>query len=435
MRLRVKIILPVLFIVLSIPAAAEVELHGKADTVFATGFWDTSDILAAHVKFKPRLEFFHGNFAAVASVNAGYSALDPKKIDFKLGELYAEYGWDMFDFRIGRQIIAWGKADGIQITDIICPKDYTEFIGSDYKDSRVPATGIQLRHFGSFYTIEGNWIPVYMPSIPEFNEKNPMNAVIFPSEFENSGMTVKADYTINKKSPSHSIKDGEWGLRASFFFPVMDFSFSAFRGWDHDANFEMSGDLTPWALPKPNPTHAALTLTPSYNRIWMAGFDMAIPIDMFIIRAEAAWLGKREFSKKLVVDMAGKMTIPLGKHHQLKALAGLECNPGSGWQINLQYMEDVVFENVDTLARHQRLPLATLFVSKTMLRDTLKLSGSFVLGCDAWDSATSVDLGYDITDGFCLTLGGSVYCQGKDEGIFGKMQELSNIRLKAEFSF
>ncbi len=425
-------------------SALDLEFHGKGDVDFASAFWNTSDILLAKAQFSPKIELFHDDFYALVSLKSSYNALNPRNFDLALGEIYAEYAWDFFDFRIGRQIISWGKADGLAITDILCSKDYTAFLDSDYKNTRIPLTGIQLRFFDSFYTIEGIWVPLHTGYFPKYDTTNPMNSIIFPNEVEMKGFKFATEYQIKEDKHKHRIQDGEWALRASFFFPAIDFSLSAFRGWDHEAKFETFGKLTPWNIVSikpfalnPLPKKAMITITPSHNRIWMAGFDMAIPIDMFILKAEAAWIGKREFiNKDAKVNMLkGEFSMPLTKHHQLKALLALEINPGAGWMINMQYMEDVVFENTDKLERNQRLPMITGFVSKTLLREKMKLSAGIVIGCDAWDTASSIGISYKVIDNLKLSLDGSLYCKGKKEGIFGKMNKLSNIKAGLEFSF
>ncbi len=439
-KVRRSVLVLLLFVLLLAPVSAvDFEFHGSGNVDFGFGVWNRTDILLAKAKFQPKLEFFHDDFHALVSVKAGYNALNPTNFDFVLGEIYAEYAWDFFDFRIGRQLISWGKADGLAITDVLCGKDYSEFIGTKYKGSRIPANAIQLRFFGSFYTVEGIWVPVYFPSLPKKDETNPMNYLLFPAEkeIEKLGVSLPIEYTINENKMKHRIQDGEWALRASFFFPEIDFSFSAFRGWDHDANFEVSGTITPWNPPtfSPAPTKASVDMTPSHNRIWMAGFDMAIPVSILVIKAEAAWLGFREFSHESFDGTTGKFAYSLEQHHQLKAMLGLEINPGSGWMINMQYMEDVVFENTDTLARSQRLPLITAFVSKTLLHDNMKIFAGILIGCDAWDTASSLGISYKVMDSLKLSLNGTVYCKGIKEGTFGKLSELSNIKAAMEFTF
>ena len=43
--------------------------------------------------------------------------------EFNIKEAYIDFGNDWASLRTGRQIIIWGKADGVQIVDIICPQD------------------------------------------------------------------------------------------------------------------------------------------------------------------------------------------------------------------------------------------------------------------------------------------------------------------------
>ncbi len=423
-----------LFVLFLAPLSAlDVEFHGEGKTDFGFAFWNRSDILLAKAEFTPKLELFADGFHAFVSLNTAYDVLKPAEFDFSLGEVYAEYGWDFFDFRVGRQLISWGKADGVEITDVICPRDYTKF-GADYTESKLPATAIQLRQFGEFFTIEEIWIPVYSPLELKLDKTNPIQSVIFPSEIEikKLGIKLPTKYNIKEKSVPHGIEDGEWAVRASFYFPAIDFSVSAFRGWDHQANFETKVSVD--SLMKP--TEVQMDLTPSYNRIWMVGFDMAVPIDMVIIKAETAWLGEREFQNQLTGSVP-PLSIPLSKHHQLKALLALEVNPGAGWMINLQYMEDVVFEDTDKLERSQRQPFASFFLSKTLLRETLKLSAGVALSCDQWDTASNLGLSYKVTDDLELSLNGTVYARGKskDKGPFAKMEKLSNIKLGAKFSF
>jgi len=48
-----------------------------------------------------------------------------------LCKAYFNYSTRFSDFHIGRQIIGWGKADDVQITDIISPLDLSEGISPD----------------------------------------------------------------------------------------------------------------------------------------------------------------------------------------------------------------------------------------------------------------------------------------------------------------
>jgi hypothetical protein len=55
-----------------------------------------------------------------------------------LRELYFDTRIGDTDFRIGKQQVVWGTADGIKLLDIINPTDYREFAQNTMEDSRIP---------------------------------------------------------------------------------------------------------------------------------------------------------------------------------------------------------------------------------------------------------------------------------------------------------
>ncbi len=397
-------------------AETELELHGHADTTFAAGFMDTSEMLGAKVSFHPEVEFFAGNLYCTASMNASWDALVPSRFNFSLGEVYAEYAGNGFDFRLGRQIVSWGRADGVQITDIICPRDFTELAGVEYKDSRVPVTGLKLRQYGNIYSLEALWIPVYTPSLLPVDDSSPLKEVFFPPQ--------AVPLFVEDAAVPAGIEDGELAFRGSLFLSALDLSVSVFRGWNHVPVF----DKTLSAGPPPS-----LSLKPVFHRIWMTGLDAAIPVDAFVFRLEAAWTGEQPFMSK-EAPAPGTTVSPVLKD-QVKALAGADWNPGAGWMLTVQYMEDVVLEHSEKLLRPRRLPLGTFSVSKTLLRETLELSGAVVLGFDALDTYSSFKARYALVDDFHLTLGLALYQPGREDGTFGSMEELSHLWLRGRFSF
>ena len=66
----------------------------------------------------------------------GYLSLDVKNDRLNLGieseitlrEAYVDLYFNRADFRIGKQQVVWGKADGLFINDIVCPLDMRMFL-------------------------------------------------------------------------------------------------------------------------------------------------------------------------------------------------------------------------------------------------------------------------------------------------------------------
>lgn len=55
-----------------------------------------------------------------------------------LKELYIDTSYKDWYFRIGKQQVVWGTADGIKLLDIINPTDWREFNQNTFEDSRIP---------------------------------------------------------------------------------------------------------------------------------------------------------------------------------------------------------------------------------------------------------------------------------------------------------
>ena len=394
-----------LLIAVSLPAETELEFGGFADSCYGSAIRGDRDMTAAKTRLRPELEVFAGDLYFNATLDAVYDCIVPGKTDVSLKEAYAEYVQDRFDFRLGRQIISWGRADGIQITDIVSPKDNTELIGQEYEDTRLPVDALKLRYFDVNYTLEGIWTPVASFSTYPIDEDNPLYSVYYG----------ETSFSFKDDNRPSGWEEGEWGLRASFFLPALDFSLSFFSGWENDPRYSSAvegGDAV---------------LTKNYDRIIMAGADLAVPLEAWVIRTEAAWIGGRHFS-------CSSGNEP--EKHQIRALAGADWNPGAGWMITAQYIEDLLLAYEDRIDREERTPSATLSVSRDLFRETLELSADVMTNINDLDSALMLKGRYDLTDDFEISLGTDLYIPGPDEnGTFGLLEELSSLWVRGRFTF
>lgn len=407
MRSVIAVILLSLLSLSPLAAETELEFGGFTDTSYGAALKGDRDMVAAKTRLRPEMEVYAGDFYCNATLDIIYDSVNPGKSGLSLKEAYAEYVRDRFDFRLGRQIVSWGRADGVQITDIVSPKDNTELVGQEYEDTRLPVDALKLRVFDMSYTFEGIWIPVACFSEYPEDEDNPLYSIYFPGE------TVS--YSIRGGDRPLGILDGELGVRASFFLPALDVSLSLFSGWDNDPGYARSAE------------GEDITLTRKYERILMAGIDMAVPVEALVFRAEAAWTEGRRFAER---------SANTTEKQQVQALAGVDWNPGANWMITAQYIEDFVLDYEDEISRREREPAATLSLSKALFRETLELACDGMLNLNEMDSALFLKGHYDLSDDFRVSLGTDLYLPGADgDGDFGLMEDLSSLWVRGRFSF
>ena len=81
-----------------------------------------------------------------------------------LREAYLDYSTDLVDLRVGKQIIIYGKADGLVITDIVSPKDLTSFPIPDFRELRLGVVAASANACIGPAVVELIYVPVFGPS-------------------------------------------------------------------------------------------------------------------------------------------------------------------------------------------------------------------------------------------------------------------------------
>ena len=387
-----------------------------------------------------------GSSYAVVSAAAEYNYRNPARTGFRLNEAYYRYSGDIWDVSAGRQIIAWGQADGFRLTDVLSARDSSEFTAFSSDDARLASDSIRLRFFHDIFTFEAVAVPFFTPNkLPHFGfEDGAKDAPYYidtPDTFDTPFGSVPVKYTKTESAKPRMFTDTEAAARFSFFLPGIDFSVSGFYGWDKTPRYVKSGYAKLNAMHLPE--KAFLTLNQEYYRIGMAGIDAAIPAGDVTIRLETAWVGGRYFEPKNQNPIPGvpsTSSIPLTfnpslQKHQLLALAGIDWIKNS-WTLSTQYFEDLILDHKDDIERPMHKGFVSLNISKTFLRDTLKLSASGAVDVNYGSTSSTYSAAYALTDNIQFSLGGDVYTKGYDgKGDFAALHKISAVWLKGTFTW
>ena len=402
-----------------------------------------------------------GSSYAVMSAAAEYNYRNPARTGFRLNEAYYRYSGEIWDISVGRQVIAWGQADGFKLTDVLSARDSSEFIAFSGDDARLPSDSIRLRFFHDLFTFEAIAVPFFTPNkLPRFSfedgAKNDLYYIDTPDAYKMPFGSVPIRYTKTQSAKPKMFTDTEAAARFSFFLPGIDFSVSGFYGWDKNPEFVKQGEWKGKLLNPSQPFHpqlnkfipakekAEIMLDARYNRIWMTGVDAAIPAGDVTVRLETALVGDRKFEPKQENMIKGitftenAMNVqfnPAIKKHQLLMLAGIDWIKSS-WTLSAQYFEDLILNHKDDIERPMHKGFVSLNVSKTFLRDTLKLSASGVIDINYGSTSSTYSVSYALTDNINFALGGDVYTKGYDgKGDFAALHKISAIWVKGTFTW
>lgn len=314
------------------------------------------------------------------------AALDLKEawIDFALGAL---------DVRLGKQLIAWGLADGTNPTDNVDARHIGTRLVSTLDEQKMGSLAANLVYNlpGNLGTIQGLFVPVSvpndMPSIAQTIPAGPMTIVI------------KED-----SAPDSALANVEGGLRSLFYAGNLSFSASWLSYLDRYPDFSL--------IAGPGPL---ITLTPFHSRVNQFGLDAAWLSGGWDLRAEGALA--------LTADTAG--TDPGIKNSSISAVVqGSRSFLDGMLTASLAWAPRYVFDHVaptaggtDTvsmLAQYNGQAYAfeqagSVRVAGKLLGETLQPEAMFLAELAARDWLATLSVTYNLADGVNLKGGAAFY--------------------------
>ena len=384
-------------------------VNGFADTYHAMRSQSPNDWMSSRSRVRTEVNVDKGNANLFVSLNAVQNSIMDNKTGFFLREAFFRYSIDQWELKAGRQIVTWGVADGIRITDLVSPMDYTEFLAQDYDDIRIPENGFRLKYIQSRFNIEGVFIPVADFFQLPVDEENPWSVL----------SSITMPFTLNMdNTPEKKLSNSEFGARLSVFLSGVDFSVSALHTWNKMPVINKSLSVS----------MDSIYLNAHYGRMDMLGCDLSVPIKKFVFRAEAA----------IYLDELQELDMPVPKNTTLaknsyNGLIGIDWYPGNDWTLMMQYLHKYITGYEDRIAARQNTGLATLNISKKLLQTTLTLTSFTYYDVVNNSFFNRSSAGYALTDQISLTLGYD-WIHG-DKGMFTMYRNNSEYWVKAKFSF
>lgn len=325
--------------------------------------------------------------------------------DASLIEGYATWSADRWDWRIGKQIVAWGRADGINPTDVVTPRDITVQLPFD-ADQR---TGV--------WGAVGSYALSSEASL----------SVLWKADFEPTVIPVPFGQrsTYRFRQPEQPLP--QWGLRLNRAGGDMDWSISLFRGHS----------LLPHAG-RHQPVSGS-TLNLSYPVITMLGGDLATNFGPFGTRFEAAYTVPDDAPASNEPGLRRNLYVVAGIDHTIfpRLNINLQAFVRHAWglpgQLDPQYQLAQGFNAGTFMQQRPWVHGLTLRVSNAWLQDTLE--AEIFIQRFLRDGGTYVQpmVTYAFTDALRGTVGGQYYA-GSDAQL-GPLRDNRGVFAEVRYSF
>ncbi|MCX7727541.1 MAG: hypothetical protein N2053_11920 [Chitinispirillaceae bacterium] len=325
----------------------------------------------------------------------------------------------IFDIRIGRQIVSWGKADGINPTDNINPIDQLE-LTPDYDEMKKGNELVRVKTTLNPFSLELIWIPFFKA------DSLPLDTSLLPTGINFS----LPDYP--QKSPEKS----GYALRLELSLPAFDGSISYFNGYEPQAGFNFKIDSS------------GLSLIPKAYRVHVPGADFSTNIKGFGLRGEIAAKIPYEKYEELTyipnptlqyivgIDKSIRDWMILLQYYGiytydfseiLEPLPPTSTNPIA----QLIYMQQIATFEIERLNRlftfttHRFSHSVIGTLQGALLNEILHLEGSAIYNFTTEEYTLHSKISYSIADEIALTIGGR-YHRGPENSLYDLISDLLN---------
>lgn len=407
------LLLWLIFITASTFAAAKFYYKGFVDTYHTVRIKEPNDFLISRTRLRLEMTKKQGKASAFVSVEFEQNNISPARTGLKLREAYLRYDSNKWDLKIGRQIIIWGKADGIPITDLISPFDLSEFLARDYEDIYLPVDAARIRLLGNKFNFEFVWVPIFRPAIfpgpgepwaPPLDDIQGMNLVVKPP-----------------LEPGKKIGNSELFGKMSFYLAGFDFAFSAFTTWDDFG-------ITRFSIMQSPGTPSAIEMQTEYYRVKGIGAEFSTTLGGLVFRGEAAFLKGKRYQ-------AENFTDGIFKKNSILWLLGLDWFGGNDWIITGQLADEMILEHESAIQKHEHNFIVTLSIEKKLMNQILSVSNMTYWGLNEQEYFNRIKIDYAFTDSLHLILGADLIGGAKGKGLFGQYKDNKQIFFKVKYSF
>ncbi|MFA7290165.1 MAG: DUF1302 family protein [Melioribacteraceae bacterium] len=418
---KYTVILIAFLITQSLMYGQNVDMHGYARSYI--GILTEQDGKYSILQNTFNFELSLSNENSALYINPYIYQYSEKETELALREIYLDFQLGKnFSTRIGKQQIIWGKADGVFITDIISPKNLSEFLLPDFEEIRIGVTSMKMNYYIGNSSFELVLIPQFQPTIiADINSiwypKPPTMAMAVPPGFQ---LQRNSDYS--KNNVDASVKNSEIAGKFSYLSGIIDFEIMGGYLWDDNPSLHTIKAIDPVNK------IVKVTARPEYHRLTMGGGSFSTSIYGLVVRGEGAYYQGRNFMSLNPLAKEGVV-----EKNYMHYLMGLDYNI-LGVDVSAQYMEERILDYESNIYQDEVLQTATFLANQDFLNETLFISCLIYYGFNQEDALIRPKATYKYSDGLEVVLGAN-FLIGEGVGMFGQYSTNDMVYTKIKYSF
>lgn len=364
--------------------------------------WDTVDDINRESSSRPKTYSSIGG--PIATGQSG---------DIELREFYWQKAHNNVYWRIGKQQVVWGEADGLKLLDVINPQSFREFILDDFDDARIPLWMINAEfNITDNGVVQVLWIPdtsthELAPGHSPFALTSPALVPQIPSG---------ADPIVNEAhAPDALIKDSDFGMRFTNFV----------GGWDISLNYLYHYVDTPVVRSKLK--GSKVIVDQSYERSHLIGGTASTALGDWTLRAEITYETNRYHrTDSTFPGVAGA--------NQWSSVIGIDWQGWTDQFISFQWFQSTVTESTSNLVNNRHENTATFLWESNFFNETLTAEWLHIHSLDHGDGVIQPKLTYNYRSNIDIHVGADIF-YGDNEELFGQFDQADRVTIGINWGF
>lgn len=331
-------------------------------------------------------------------------------IDGNIRELYLQPGFEDVTLTLGKQISVWGKADTKAVTDVLSPRDMSQFIFVELEDSRTGQWMASASIYADFFNTF-----VFVCPYPG-RDREPENGSRYHRQIPGQN-----NFTVQQDRPQFG--DMELGFKLDKTISKTDASIMAGRFYSNAAVYHATG-----ALDSGKPV-----LEKTWPDYYMAGAAAAHAWQSFLFKLELAY--KNNFPLQ-GTNTAGTAYVVRGKD-LIDAAVGLEYNANDKYLIYLELSNRYLLSGNEGLIPGTDKNSTALYTSliKKFFNDTLEFEYIFFYHPREKNNFHHFKLTYDLTDNIELKGEYAVFNAKDPQSLMWPYRDEDRIGLEIRYFF
>ena len=350
-----------------------------------------------------------------STTDVRYDPLFDSREKVELREAYGKLRWGPVDFRIGRQIVLWGKADEFNPTDFVNPEDYREFFSLSRAERKIGIFLSKIDYYRGNFKLELLVIPSFIASEIPMDTAHPWMPRHIGDFFNDPLLRIsEAD------KPEAVLENAEFAARCSAIMVGFDFSFCVYSGYFDLPVMVRTGFIPP----------ETVLVTPSYKKCQAAGFDFATVIQGWGVRGECAYILEGYYQTEESTDIDG-----IEKSSSLSFVLGTDRTIGGDVYLNLQWIEQLLFAYEEGMVEDKIENRLVASGYRKFFYDELTVGFSaMIYKVTNGDYLLHPYISYSPADGVSIETGMYLF-GGPAESLFGQFDVNNCISLSVSFFF